>query len=56
MAEKVTIKPKKIIVSPEDIYLGLVKKSGGGAVISFKKKHIDEEAYIILKEKCQLKE
>jgi len=43
------IEGKRIIVKSEDVFVGKVVKSGNGAVVSFRKKHIGKEVYVILK-------
>lgn len=41
---------EELIVSPNNLFTGKVVKSGNGASISFKKKFIGKEVYIIVKE------
>lgn len=55
MPEKIQIKTKTLIVDPEDIEVKTVNESGNGAKISYYKKHIGKEVYVILKDKCKTK-
>jgi putative transposon-encoded protein len=55
MAEKIEFKTKTLTVDPEDIEVKTVAGTGNGAKISYYKKHIGKEVYVILKDKCKLK-
>lgn len=48
--ESIGVFVEEITVSPNNLFTGKVVKSGNGASISFKKKFIGREVYIIVKE------
>lgn len=41
---------EEITINPSQLFTGKVVKSGNGASISFKKRFIDKEVYIIVKD------
>lgn len=48
--ESIGVFVEEITVSPDMLFTGKVVKSGNGASISFKKKFVGREVYIIVKE------